>query len=173
MNRKKFLVITPIVALLCIAMFASLATPQAKAQVIPLNATYCISEDGYGPISGGYVGNPSNIVGTGPDNNWAQIYGGSAGEGGYIIGGMSASINSGSSITVYAKAASGYPNSALSVFVSPTLTGTYVLAGYVNVKSTSAVWYVFTAPEQCQYIYLAGGNTSAPTDIFIDSVLSM
>ena len=137
MNRKKFLVITPIVALLCIAMFASLATPQAKAQVIPLNATYCISEDGYGPISGGYVGNPSNIVGTGPDNNWAQIYGGSAGEGGYIIGGMSASINSGSSITVYAKAASGYPNSALSVFVSPTLTGTYVLAGYVNVKSTT------------------------------------
>jgi hypothetical protein len=182
MNMKKFMVITPIVALLCIAMFASLATPQAKAQVIPLNASYCISQDGNNPIQGGYVGNANGIIGTGPDGNWAQIYGAKAGEGGYIIAGMSAPVTAGSNVCVYAESVSGFTStSVLSVYVGNSASGPFYLAGSQPIYTTSGSWYYFTSPSYpssypyttFQYIYIQGTSSSGGEDVFIDSVLTM
>lgn len=168
MNKKKFLVISPI-ALLFIAVFASL-TPLALA-----NPTYLFSYVTHGTINGGYVGSPSNIVGTGPDNNWAQIHGSVPNRGGWIIGGMSAPVTAGSYICVYAKCAAGYTNSLLSVYVSSSAYGTYYLAGSAVISTTSGTWYYFVAPaypNPFRYIYVQGLG-DAPVSIFIDSILTM
>ena len=128
MNRKKFLVITPIVALLCIAMFASLATPQAKAQVIPLNATYCISEDGMVPSAVVMSEIQAHCRYWHLTVTGRRYMAEAAGDGGIAVLTMSASVNAGSAITVYAKAASGYTSSQLYVYVSSSPTGPWSAA---------------------------------------------
>jgi hypothetical protein len=179
MNMKKFLVITPIIALLCFSMFASLTPSQAKAQVVPLNPTYCISVYGTSPIGGGNVYNSAGFVGTAPSGNFAQIYGGGAiGDGGIAVLTMSATVNAGSAITIHAKAASGYTSSMLYVYVSSSPTGPWSAAIAPNPQTigyTSAFWYTFYGPSGVpfRYVAIAGYNPSNYEDVFIDCVLTM
>ena len=170
MNRKKLLVISPIIAVLFVTMFVS---------VVSANPTYTFSVVRTGRIGGGNVYNQNGFLGTGPDGNWAQIYGGGAiGDGGIVVLGMSAPVTAGSAITIYAKAASGYTNSKLYVYVSNGPNGPWYAAQPPNPQTigyTSAFWYTFYGPAGVpfQYISIAGYNPGGYENVFIDSVLTM
>ena len=167
MNRKKLLVISPIIAVLFVTMFAS---------VVSANPSYTFSIAGYGTINGGYITGWNNIIGTGPDNTWCQLYGSAAGKGAYVICGMSAPVSAGSNIAVYAKAAAGYTDtSVLTVYVSSDGINFYQ-AGTQPIYKTTGDWYYFTAPaypSTFQYIYLRGVSSTGPESVFVDSVLTM
>jgi hypothetical protein len=163
-NKKKLSVICLIVALLCISMFAGF---------VSANPTYAAYVYAYGSINGGYIGSPTNILGTVPDNVWTQIYGSSAGKGGYILVQMNSSVAANSYIAIYAKAASGYTSSFLGVYVSNDGTS-FTGAGSNYITTTIGTWYFFQAPSNgtWQYIMLYGVGPY-PENIFIDSVLTI
>jgi hypothetical protein len=183
MKMKKFSVITPIIALLCISMFASFSTLQAKAQIVPLNPTYCISVYGTSPIGTGNVYNKNGFVGTAPSGNYAQIYGQYATDGGAAVLTMSGPVNAGSAITIHAEAASGYTSSLLYVYVSSSPTGPWYQTSPTSggspspetISTTTALWWTFYGPSgvNFQYVSIAGYNANAPEDVFIDCVLTM
>jgi hypothetical protein len=165
MDKKKLLVISPMVALLCVAMFAGLANA---------NPSYTFSIYASGAINGGYCGSPNNIVGTGTDNTWAQLYGSVAGRGAYIVADMSTGVSGSSYIGIYAKCAAGYTSSVLNVYTSSDGVNFY-LAGATTVSTTSGTWYYFVAPSTPSpfyYIYISGVG-GAPVSIFVDCVLTM
>jgi hypothetical protein len=166
------LVISPIAALLLVTMFAS---------VVSANPTYTFSVVDHNTINGGYITGWNNIIGTGPDNTWCQLYGSAAGRGAYVICGMSAPVSAGSYIAVYAKAASGYEStSQLSVYVSNDGVNFY-FAGTQPIYTTSGNWYYFTSPTYpspypyttFQYIYVRGVSSIGAESVFVDSVLTM
>jgi hypothetical protein len=168
-TMKKLLVITPILALLCLAMFASI-TPQAKAQVVPLNSTDLAYVTGYSNIGAGSVTNPGYIVGV-KDGYYAQIYGGNYGDGGEITGQMSATVASGSTVKLWEYSASGYSSNEL-IYGGNSASGPWTLIASGTINSATPQYWSFTTSIAFTYISVTGYDTGNSVNLFIDCVIT-
>jgi hypothetical protein len=168
MNMKKFFVITPIVALLCIAMFASLGAVAVKAEVVPLNSTYLAYVVNTSIYGTGHIYNSGYIVGQ-QDGYYAVIAGTDNGAGGEIEGQMSTTVNAYSTIAIQAFSSSG--TSTMIVYIATSSTGPWTWVGSQPV--TTGTWYYFTAPSAFTYVAVAGYNPNTGENLNIDCVVTM
>ena len=134
--------------------------------------------DGYSPAcisiitsfgtyaQGGISNPPTNIVGP-QDGNYAYIYGGNSGDGGYIIGKMS-SVTSGQ-ICIYGYSSPGY-YSDLHVYVSLD-DQNWDQVGYLTISSSTPYWiYVGSYSYDFKYIGIAGYDSGDSVFLHLDSV---
>ena len=166
-TMKKLLVITPILALLCLAMFASL-TPQAKAA--PLTTPYFAYVTSNSIFGSGQVNNPGYIVGPSPDGYFAQIYGGNSGDGGEIAGLMSTTVAGGSNnVAIYQYSTSGYYSNEI-IYVATSSTGPWTQIANPTISSSTAQWYYYSSSSAYTYVAIAGYDTGNSVNIHIDCV---
>lgn len=121
----------------------------------------------YGPYGYGAVANASNIVGT-VDGQYADIYGGNPGDGGYIFGNMNAP--SGGWVYAYAYSAPDYL-SDLYVYVSYDSQNWYQVGEKIRIDSSSPSWvYVGRSPNTFRYIAVCGYDWPYSVNLHVDAV---
>src|SRR5208283_4173447 len=94
MKKKKIFVASSMLVIFCIALFAGLAKANTSYAEFVIGYPYSAG------IGNGNVNNLINILGTGPDQYYAQIYGGNTGDGGMIDVLMDTTVNAGSTIAI-------------------------------------------------------------------------
>jgi hypothetical protein len=116
----------------------------------------------------GWVYNPTGLVGSSPDYNWAFIWGPSYGSGGNIAG----SMNTVAGGNVYVYGCSGYEcTSDLLVFASYDYQNWYQIGETITVTWSSPEWISIGTSLSCfKFIAVVGYNTGNPVALYLDAV---
>jgi hypothetical protein len=131
------------------------------------NHYYMTTADGsaYGM---GWVYNPTGLVGSAPDSNWAFIWGPSYGSGGNIHGNMN--TVAGGNVYVYGCTYWDYPSDLL-VYASYDYQNWYQIGTTITVTWDTPEWIsIGTSLSGFKYIAVVGYNTGNPVGLWLDAV---
>jgi hypothetical protein len=163
MKKKKFFVASSMLVIFCIALFAGL---------VKANTTYGQGVDltESQKIGNGSISNPQYILGSSPDQRFAQIYGGNTGDGGMIAVVMDTRVNAGSTIAIdeYSQA---YYSSTENIYVANNTAGPWTEVGTVTLDNWSGEsWQYFYPSVSFTCILVVGYDYGDSCNLLIDCV---
>ena len=146
MNKKKSLIISALLAVLCVSLFAGVARANTPTTV---GSIYNPLTYGYG---NGYEAN-SNLFINYPDGDFAYIYGGNPNDGAQICGEMWGTVGQGDTVSMYGYSDSGY-YSHIIVYVSFSSNGPWTQEWSGDIIGDT--WTTFTASQMFNYMIVVG-----------------
>lgn len=121
-----------------------------------------------GPYGSGSVSSPTNLIGQLPNNQYANIYGGNPGDGGYIVGRMDAPAATTIKIRGYSEQ---YYQSDLYVYVAADENFIWTKVAQIRITSSSPQWYsVATVHTGFRYIAVSGYDTGFSVYLHLDTI---
>jgi hypothetical protein len=123
-----------------------------------------VTSNNYGRYGSGSISNPNGLVGSGTDGSYVNIYGGTPGDGGWIIGNMNAVA--GGSVKIWAYSATGYYSNTYA-YASYDGTNWFMVGQAITVTGSNV--YVFgTITMSFKYIAVSGYDQGNSVNLYID-----